>query len=187
MRRYISNRQGKFRLLVQTIVFGLLTFGALSAKAVTLEGYIVSISDGDTLTLLVDRQQHRIRIAGIDAPEHFQPWGNRSRTNLSRYAYSQDARAECYKKDIYGRDVCRVWVKPFDCSSCGKSLDVGLAQVREGMAWRDRNHADEQSAEDRASYEGAETMAKLRRFGLWRDTKPVPPWVWRREFPPARN
>jgi endonuclease YncB( thermonuclease family) len=168
-----------------TIIIGLLVLGVKTAMAEALDGYVVSISDGDTLTMQVDRQQHRIRIAGIDAPEHFQPYGNRSRTNLSRYAYSQDARAECYKKDIYGRDVCKVWVKPFDCSSCGKSLDVGLAQVSEGMAWWDRNHANEQSAEDREHYESAETIAKLRRFGLWRDTRPVPPWAWRHSFPPG--
>ena len=175
------------RRLAGAIIIGTLLAGVRTASAETLEGYIVSISDGDTLTLLVDRQQHRIRVAGIDAPEHFQPFGNRSRTNLSRYAYSQDARAECYKKDIYGRDVCRVWVKPLDCPNCGKSLDLGLAQISDGMAWWDRNHMDEQSEEEQGRYEGAETMAKLRRFGLWRDTKPVPPWAWRREFPPARN
>ena len=152
-----------------------------------MEGYVVSISDGDTLTLLVGREQRRIRIAGIDAPEHFQPYGNRSRTNLSRYAYSQDAKADCYKKDSYGRDVCTVWVTPFNCPGCGKTLDVGLAQVSEGMAWWDRNHAGEQSDADRGRYEGAETGAKLRRLGLWRDTKPVPPWIWRHKLAPGND
>ncbi len=169
--------------LARTIIVGLLALGASAARAETLNGGIVSISDGDTLTLLAGREQRRIRIAGIDAPEHFQPHGNRSRSNLSRYAYRQDARAECYKKDIYGRDVCKVWVKPFDCSGCGQSVDVGLAQVSDGMAWWDRNHASEQSEEDRERYQRAETTAKLRRFGLWRNAKPVPPWAWRHNFP----
>jgi endonuclease YncB( thermonuclease family) len=173
--------------LARTIIIGLLVFGVDLARAETLDGYIVSISDGDTLTLLVGRQQHRIRIAGIDAPEHFQSYGSRSRANLSRYAYGQNAKAECYKKDIYGRDVCKVWVKPFGCSSCGKSLDVGLAQVSEGMAWWDRNHVNEQSEEDSGRYQSAETMAKLRRFGLWRDTNPVPPWVWRHGLSPGNE
>lgn len=170
-----------------TIIVGLLVLCASLARAETLDGYIVSISDGDTLTLLVGREEHRIRIAGIDAPEHFQPYGNCSRNKLSQHAYKHDVRAECYKKDIYGRDVCKVWVRPFDCFSCGKSLDVGLAQVSGGMAWWDRNHASEQSAEDRGRYESAETVAKLSRLGLWRDAKPVPPWAWRRRFPPRRE
>ncbi|HYP67740.1 MAG TPA: thermonuclease family protein [Thiobacillaceae bacterium] len=180
----MSRRANK--LLTGTLI-GLLALGASCARAEILEGYIVSISDGDTLTLLVGREQHRIRIAGIDAPEHFQPSGNRSRTNLSRYAYRQDARAQCYKKDIYGRDVCEIWVEPPDCPGCGKSLDVGLAQVRQGMAWWDRYHVSEQSAEDRERYERAQTMAKLRHLGLWRDAKPVPPWRWRRRFPPGND
>jgi endonuclease YncB( thermonuclease family) len=169
------------------IIVGLLVLCASPTRAETLDGHIVSISDGDTLTLLVGREEHRIRIAGIDAPEHFQPYGNRSRTRLSQYAYKQDVRAECYKMDVYGRDICKVWVQPFDCSACGKSLDVGLAQVSEGMAWWDRNHASEQSAEDRRRYESAEAVAKLSSLGLWRDPEPVPPWAWRRRFPPRRN
>jgi endonuclease YncB( thermonuclease family) len=171
-------------LLIRIIALALLILGTSIANAQVLTGYVVSISDGDTLTLLVERQQHRIRIAGIDAPEHFQPYGNRSRTNLSRYAFNQDAKAECYKHDIYGRDVCTVWVRPYGCRDCKLTLDVGLAQVTDGMAWWDRNHVNEQSAEDRGSYESAETMAKLRRLGLWADTKPVPPWVWRHALAP---
>jgi endonuclease YncB( thermonuclease family) len=169
----------RYQLLIRIITILLLIFGAQTANAQTLNGYVVGISDGDTLTLLVERQQHRIRIAGIDAPEHFQPYGNRSRTNLSKYAFNQDAKAECYKHDIYGRDVCTVWVRPYACRDCGLTLDVGLAQITDGLAWWDRNHVDEQSEDDRGRYEGAETMAKLRRFGLWADTKPIPPWMWR--------
>lgn len=64
------------------------------------------------------------------------------------------ASAECYKKDNYDRDVCKVWVKPTDCPNCGKFLDLGLARIREAMAWWDRNHADEQSEEDRGALPG---------------------------------
>jgi endonuclease YncB( thermonuclease family) len=174
-------------LLIRIITFVLLILGTQTTGAQTLNGYVVGISDGDTLTLLVERQQHRIRIAGIDAPEHFQPYGNRSRTNLSKYAFNQDAKAECYKHDIYGRDVCKVWVRPYACRDCGLTLDVGLAQITDGLAWWDRNHVDEQSEDDRGRYEGAETMAKLRRFGLWADTKPLPPWVWRHTLSPGNE
>ena len=43
----------------------------------TLEGNVVGITDGDTLTLLVDRTQHKIRLAQIDTPERGQPWAAR--------------------------------------------------------------------------------------------------------------
>ena len=38
-------------------------------------GTVVGITDGDTLTLLVDRAQLKIRLAEIDTPERGQPWG----------------------------------------------------------------------------------------------------------------
>jgi endonuclease YncB( thermonuclease family) len=51
---------------------------------VTLHGRVVSIADGDTLTVLdVDNQQHIIRLDGIDAPVKAQPFGNVSKRHLS--------------------------------------------------------------------------------------------------------
>jgi endonuclease YncB( thermonuclease family) len=92
-----------------------------------VEGRVVGVSDGDTITVL-DRAktQHVIRIAGIDAPERKQPFGAASKENLSRLVFKRDVEARCYKKDRYGREVCRVYLA---------LSDVGLDQVRAGMAW----------------------------------------------------
>jgi endonuclease YncB( thermonuclease family) len=112
------------------------------------------------------KQQHRIRINGIDAPEKRQPFGERSRQNLSKLAFQEDARLECHKTDRYGRKVCKVWVRPSDCPSCGKTLDVGHAQVLAGLAWWYRAYAKEQTADDQGRYESAEREARLRKWGL---------------------
>jgi len=41
-----------------------------NAAASVLEGTVVKVADGDTITVLdSNKQQHRVRIAGIDAPE----------------------------------------------------------------------------------------------------------------------
>ena len=42
-------------------------------------GKVVGITDGDTLTLLANRTQHKIRLAEIDTPERGQDWGTRAR------------------------------------------------------------------------------------------------------------
>jgi endonuclease YncB( thermonuclease family) len=128
------------------------------------------------------KQQHRIRINGIDAPEKRQPFGERSRQNLSNLAFQEDARLECHKTDRYGRKVCKVWVRPSDCPTCGKTLDVGHAQVLAGLAWWYRAYAKEQSADDQGRYESAEQEARLRKRGLWQDKEPVPPWEWRQRM-----
>lgn len=84
-------------------------------------GRVVYVQDGDTLTLLdPDKRQHRIRIAGIGTPEKAQPFGNRSRQNLASMVHGQEAIADCLKTDRYGRKVCKVWVQPSDCPTCGK-------------------------------------------------------------------
>ena len=150
------------------------------ACAAEISGRIVSIQDGDTLTILdTNSQQHRIRISGIDAPESKQPFGTRSKQKLAEMAAGEDGRAECHKVDRYKRQVCKVWVQPIDCRSCGRTLDLGYAQISVGMAWWYREYAKEQSAEDRGRYESAEQDARLRKRGIWSMPEPVPPWEWR--------
>ena len=45
---------------------------ALPVSAETISGYVVGITDGDTLTLLVDRTQIKVRLTEIDTPERNQ-------------------------------------------------------------------------------------------------------------------
>ena len=50
-----------------------------ASQAATITGMVVSVADGDTITLLDNSQtQHKIRLGGIDAPEKAQPYGQQS-------------------------------------------------------------------------------------------------------------
>lgn len=60
-----------------------LLFLAHGANASELAGRVVAVADGDTLTLLVSRQQIKVRLLDIDAPERKQPFGTRSRQSLA--------------------------------------------------------------------------------------------------------
>lgn len=42
---------------------------AQAYASTTYEGKIVGVSDGDTVTVLIERRQIRVRLAEIDAPE----------------------------------------------------------------------------------------------------------------------
>jgi endonuclease YncB( thermonuclease family) len=155
-------------------VFALLVLLAapLSARADYRQGTVVAIADGDTLTLLDGAHRtHRIRLDGIDAPERKQPYGQRARESLAALAQGRTATADCDKVDRYGRAVCRVTVE---------GVDVGLEQVRRGLAWHYVRYAHEQSAAVRAAYAQAEVDAKRERSGLWSTRDPVPPWEFRR-------
>lgn len=96
------------------------------AHAAEFSGKVVAVADGDTLTVLVDRHQVKVRLTEIDAPEKNQPFGNRSKQSLADLAFGKVVRLVTYDEDRYGRTLGRVYV--------GKQ-DVNAEQVRRGMAW----------------------------------------------------
>jgi endonuclease YncB( thermonuclease family) len=159
------------RLLVGLIfLLGLVYSSSVTSVSAAniLEDTVVHIADGDTITVLYsDKVQQRVRISGIDAPEKGQPFGNASRKLIVELVAQKDVRVEFDKYDRYGRIVGKVLVTPPYCPTCGKTLDVGLAQITTGMAWWYRKYAHEQSTEDQGRYEFAEQEARAKRVGLW--------------------
>jgi len=71
-----------------------------------------------------DRQKHKIRLQGIDTPEKAQPFGQRSKENLSRLVFNKEVRVEWKKRDRHKRIVGKVWVQPESCPSCPMTLDT---------------------------------------------------------------
>jgi endonuclease YncB( thermonuclease family) len=141
------------------------------AFSATLTGKVVGVSDGDTITLLdVSKTQHRIRLAGIDAPEKNQPFGDRSKQNLSNLVFAKNVTVEWDKTDKYGRTIGKV---------VAEGKDASLEQVRAGLAWHYKQYQNEQSASDRGAYAAAEDQARSRGVGLWRDPRSIPPWDFR--------
>ena len=156
---------------------------SLPALAGTLVGKVVHVADGDTVTVLdAQRQQHRVRLIGIDAPEKGQDFGQRSKENLIRIAAGRQAEVVFSKRDRYGRIVGKVLVAPEGCVGACPKGDAGLRQIEAGMAWHYKQYANEQTIEDQRRYAEAEENARAKRLGLWGDTRmPVPPWEWRRQ------
>lgn len=151
---------------------------AATVSAETLLGRVVGVTDGDTVTVLDASQgEHKIRVAGIDAPEKKQPFGEKAKQSLASLVYGKPIRIEWTKRDRYGRIVGNVFACPAD--PCPKPVDAGLMQIRSGLAWHYKKYEKEQSQEDREAYARAETEARDRRIGLWSDPDPMPPWEWR--------
>jgi endonuclease YncB( thermonuclease family) len=78
---------------------------ALAAKPhYEITGQVVKIADGDTLTVLDEsKTQHKIRLAGIDAPEKAQAFGTKARENLAAKVLRQTVRVEVIDVDRYHR------------------------------------------------------------------------------------
>lgn len=143
--------------------------GLLHAQSI--QGLVVSIADGDTLTVLdAQKVQHKIRLAGIDTPERRQPFGQRAREALSALVFQKVVLVLTEKKDRYGRWVGKV---------INNGRDVNLVLVVDGLAWHYKKYADEQSASDRLLYANAEEDARSKRRGLWSDPHAIAPWDWR--------
>lgn len=144
------------------LVIGALLFAHCAFAETT--GKVIGISDGDTLTVLVDQQQIKVRLVEIDAPEKGQAFGNKSKQSLSALCFNKTAKLDDKGKDRYGRTLARVY-----CDG----VDANTEQIRRGMAW-----VYDRYVTDRGLYSiQDEAMAAKR--GLWVDSQPVPPWEWR--------
>jgi endonuclease YncB( thermonuclease family) len=143
------------------------------ANAKTIEGLVVGVADGDTITVL-DQQKnaYKIRLQGIDAPEKNQAFGEKSKQSLHDLVHRKQVRIEYDKEDKYGRIVGKVTVD---------DVDVCLQQLVLGMAWHYKKYQNEQSVSDRALYRETELKSKSLKLGLWTDDTPMPPWEFRKK------
>jgi endonuclease YncB( thermonuclease family) len=134
-------------------------------------GRVVRVLDGDTIEIRSETSTVRIRIAGIDAPEKRQAFGEVAKRELSRLCFNKTADFRPRKTDRYKRTIAAI--------TCD-GTDAGLAMLQGGFAWHYKKYAKEQPQGEREAYALAETKAKGARHGLWRDDSPIPPWEWRR-------
>jgi hypothetical protein len=82
---------------------------------------VVSVHDGDTLRAIDERKaEQRIRLAGIDAPERGQPFGNVARKRLAALTMGKAVAVDVEDRDRYGRTAARLKAD---------GLDVGRQMV----------------------------------------------------------
>ena len=127
---------------------------------------MVSVHDGDTLTVLVERRQVKVRLVDIDAPELGQAFGTRSRQSLAEMCHGKPAALDVRGHDRYKRTLAQV--------TCG-GTDANAEQVRRGFAWTYTRYARRDSP-----LHVLQMQAQTAHAGLWSDPAPVPPWEWRR-------
>lgn len=155
------------------LVVGLIFNPVLTSFAAELQGRVIRVADGDTLTILIDsiKLDIPVRLSGIDAPEKNMPFGQTAKKSLSDLTFGKNVVVEWNKKDKYGRLVGKVRVD---------GRDINIEQIRRGLAWHFKEYEGEQPLEDRIAYATAEEGASVGRFGLWQDNNPVAPWSWRK-------
>lgn len=128
-------------------------------------GKVVKIADGDTITVLVDKTQHKIRLEGIDAPERTQAFGTKAKQALADKVSGKEIKVVWKKRDKYKRILGNIYLD---------GRWVNKEMVAEGWAWHYRSLSSNQELAK------AQTEAKDAKRGLWADADPIPPWEFRK-------
>ncbi|WP_296656229.1 thermonuclease family protein [Thiobacillus sp. 0-1251] len=147
---------------------------APSAQAETMHGVVIVVVDGDTVLFKPDhahtsgRTFLKVRLAGIDAPETDQPYGDAATRALAARVLNRRVAVTSVATDVYGRTIAHIQVA---------GHEVGTELVQSGFAWA--------AARSRhtAKLAVAQRQARLDQRGLWQGAAPVPPWEWRRTHP----
>ena len=119
----------------------------------TILGKCVSVTDADTISLLVDKSVYRIRLSGIDAPERGQEYGSKATQALASKVKGKQLTVEVAGYDRYRRMLGKLMLD-------GESVEFWL--VRNGWAWQYVKY--DQSEELRR----AQKLAKDEGLGLCR-------------------
>ena len=133
---------------------------------------VVAVAGGDSFVATVDGARTRVRLAGIDAPERGQPWNRRARQALEEKILHRSVRLDVVTTDRYGRLVAHVWLG---------ERHINREMIREGHAWVYTRHLVDASLND------DEAAARAARRGLWSQSDPIEPWLYRRERRPAQG
>lgn len=136
---------------------------------------VVSVQDGDSFQAVpVNRADRRIRVRlyGIDAPEHDQDFGRQATARLSSLVRGKnDLTLEYKDTDRYGRLIGVLYFR-----SSGPQRSVNRVMVEEGLArWFSRYGGQELGLDE------AEQNARRAKRGIWASSRQVAPWDHRRE------
>lgn len=153
----------------RVIVFAILAalWLASVAAAATFSGKVVGVSDGDTITVLVNRAPVKVRLYGIDCPESHQAYGTQAKKATSALAFGKVVCVEAIDHDRYGRTVGVVTLP-------GK-VNLNQELVKQGMAWWYREYAPKSTELPKL-----EDQARRAKIGLWSQPNPIPPWDFRK-------
>ena len=144
--------------------------GTGAATALAEQGRVLSVGDGDTLSVTEGGSRRTIRLACIDAPEMVHsPYGTEARAALQVMApVGSSVTVRGGQRDRYSRTVAEIW---------RGNTNVNLELVRQGDAFVYRQYL---SGCDRNAYLSAERQAESARQGVWSVPGGITrPWDWR--------
>ena len=125
---------------------------------------VLSVQDGDTLTVKDKNETYKVRMAAIDCPEKKQKHGDVATSVTYNLLSGQQIQLKAHKRDLYNRVIGDVYKD---------SLYVNQYLVQMGHCWAYMTKDKEML--------NLESQARMLNTGLWADEKPVPPWEFRKK------
>ena len=152
-------------IVLSLVLFGvsfLLDYTNVNQKEI--QGKVIKIYDGDTMTVIANNEKLSIRMFGIDAPEVKQKYGIESRDNLIKMCpLNSNVTLQVKDKDKYKRTVAVVLCNEQNLNS--KQVEAGFAWAYTDYSW---------------AFYSQQLKAESKKLGLWADKNPMNPKDYRK-------
>lgn len=125
---------------------------------------VLSVQDGDTITVKDKNETYKVRMAAIDCPEKKQVHGDVATSTTSTMLLGKTVQLRAHKRDLYNRVIADVY---------RDSIYINQYLVQMGHCWAYMTKDEEMI--------NLESQARMLKTGLWVDDKPVPPWEFRKK------
>ena len=155
----------KMKKNFKNLFFFIIIFAAFNLSAATFSGTCIRISDGDSIAVWVHNKVVEIELDGIDCPEISQDFGKEAKNFASSKIFKKKVTVQIKSYDSLGRVVGRVLVD---------DKDLSLELVKEGLAWYDKQYGSDKILKKE------QKKAKKSKKGLWSESNPVAPWIYRK-------
>ncbi len=132
----------KYRLFLTLLMFscmGVFLLGSVPAFmfAEDFTGRVISISDGDTISVKHNGKAEQIGLNGIDAPEKGQAFGHKAKQLVSDLAFGKMVKVESKGQDRYGRTIADVFLSD---GRRTRKAGIGCQGIEEGPVDRPFRH-----------------------------------------------
>ena len=152
-----------------------LSFTARAAAAAEA-ARVVRVIDADTYIMLSGSSTYRLRLLGVDAPEHDQAFGLQAADSVARLlAPGRVVLVARAGLDLYGRTLGAVLIPTATLAAAGRAVPLDSLLVVRGWAWA---YDPNRTVAGRAQQQ---VVAQRTRRGLWKCGvgQAVPPKLWR--------
>ena len=155
-------------MLKRHIITGLMLLLVAACPSLSRADFVarvVTVHEGDRLTIRHDGRSQTIYLKDIDCPDLKQPYGKQAKHVTAAFVGNREVVVRALMRDKQGRTTAEVLLEG--------GRNVGHELVKEGLAWSRPDRSQDQNLGD------MQQLARAEHKGLWSEPNPVPPWKWK--------